>query len=238
MKRQILAAALAAAFLAVFISCAAPDSSSVNTAPIHYLALGDSYTIGESVNSDERWPAQLAALIGAKAGQTVELEYRARTGWTTGELLASLSASPPQRSSYDLVSVLIGVNNQFRGYDFSIYRGEAARLVDLALEYAGGRPEALFVVSIPDYAYTPYGSRRSAADRQRISRELDAYNDWMEEYCRSRGIAYLYITDITRRGLDEPSLVARDGLHPSGEAYTLFAARAMAEVDFPVSGSP
>jgi acyl-CoA thioesterase-1 len=214
-------------FLIGLLGCTSAGGESP-AGPLHYLALGDSYTIGEAVYAPNRWPTVLAGMLESEIGAPFVVEYRARTGWTTGNLLASLEATPPERDGYDLVSLLIGVNNQFRGYPFATYRSEVPQLIDLAVEYAGGNPDRVFVVSIPDYAYTTYGSYQRADDRQRISREIDEYNAWMEEYCASRGIAFFGITDITRRGIDEPELVASDGLHPSSEAYRQFADRIFA----------
>lgn len=185
-----------------------------------YLALGDSYTIGESVEAGDRWPAILARELEEQYPHTeISVEYRARTGWTTADLLSSLTESPPEES-YDMVSLLIGVNNQFRGLSFSTYREDVPRLIALAQRYSSGGD--ILVLSIPDYSYTPYGGMLSTAERAEIQREIDEYNSWMENYCRQQEIPFVNITHITREGITNPALVAVDGLHPSAEAYSRF----------------
>ncbi|AHC16138.1 SGNH/GDSL hydrolase family protein [Salinispira pacifica] len=198
-------------------------------ADARYLALGDSYTIGESVEADRRWPAILARnLENRYPHSSISVQYRARTGWTTGNLLSSLMETPPE-NSYDAVSLLIGVNNQFQGLDFSTYRQDVPRLIALARNYSS--EGNIFVLSIPDYSYTPYGGMLSPGDRERISREIDEYNSWMEEYCRQQGIPFVNITPITRQAIDNPDLVADDGLHPSAQAYRLFAEEIIRQID-------
>ena len=205
------------------------------TAPFKYLALGDSYTIGQSVDLSERWPAQLVARLKTVGFRDIEIVYRARTGWTTGDLLAELERNAPTET-FDMVSLLIGVNNQYRRIDIDVYKRDVQALISKAAAFAGGEKDRLFVVSIPDYAYTPFGSRGGDEATRRISMEIDEYNEWMRDFCREKQIPFIDITWITRNGLENPSLVASDGLHPSGAAYALFAEEILESVDVQVDG--
>lgn len=184
---------------------------------IDYLALGDSYTIGESVPESERWPVQLAERLRFDGYEVAPPEIIARTGWRTDQLRAAIAAAD-LRESYGLVSLLIGVNNEFQGRDTAAYRVEFTLLLETAIGLADGRPERVFVLSIPDYAFTPFGQTRPAPAV--ISERLDAYNAINAEVSAAYGVAWFDITPISRRGLAEPDLVAADGLHPSGLQYT------------------
>lgn len=188
---------------------------------VKYLALGDSYTVGTSVTQSESFPYRLADQLKQGAG-SVDVDVVAVNGWTTTNLLDSLSILQPV-DDYDIVTLLIGVNNQYQGKPFSLYEEEFDKLLDQAIEYAGGHPERVVVVSIPDYSYTPFGQSKNDPDK--ISEELRRYNAYADKMARERGTHYVYITDITKEGLEKPSLVAKDKLHPSGEAYTRFANR-------------
>jgi acyl-CoA thioesterase I len=187
---------------------------------INYLALGDSYTIGESVCETCRFPEQLkSALKNINLQNNFSLEIIARTGWTTSNLISAIDNNNPS-SKYDLVTLLIGVNNQYQGRDFSIYEKEFPQLVAKAISLAKGDKTKLIVVSIPDYAYTPFG--QSYGNPTSISTEIDRYNAFAKSYCEANSILFINITDITRQGLNKTSLVANDGLHPSKDAYALF----------------
>ena len=217
----------------LLVSCSSPrnDASAERLQPIRYLALGDSYTIGQSVDVSERWPAQLAARLRNAGYENLEVFYRARTGWTTRDLLASLESDPPA-GTYDLVSLLIGVNNQYQGIDIGVYQRDVQLLIERALSYTGGRKDRVFVVSIPDYAYTPFGALGGDRVMDRISMEIDEYNARMRNFCREQRIQFVDITAITRNGLTDPELVAADGLHPSDTAYALFVEEIHSQVDF------
>ena len=195
------------------------------TRSIRYLALGDSYTIGESVAENERWPNQLATALSNEGVQT-EVTIIARTGWTTDELWKGIQANPPQ-GTYDLVSLLIGVNNQYRGYDVDEYREQFRFLLNKSIEYAGGDVNCVIVLSIPDWGVTPF-----AADRHVdvISKEIGIFNTVNREETESAGAQYVNITPISRQALDDPSLVAFDGLHPSGKMYKLWVEKALPAV--------
>ena len=176
---------------------------------VRYLALGDSYTIGESVAAADRFPNQLARELNLGEPQII-----ARTGWTTDELNAAIDAANVQ-GPYELVTLLIGVNNQYRGRDAEEYRGELAALLRRAIGFAGGDPSRVVVVSIPDWGVTPFAEGR---DRAQIAREIDAYNAVNREEALRAGARYVDITPVSRR--DDPALVAADKLHPSAVQYT------------------
>lgn len=190
---------------------------------INYLALGDSYTIGQSVCETCRFPEQLkSALKNINLQNNFSLEIIARTGWTTTDLISAIEFNNP-KNNYDLVTLLIGVNNQYQGRNFSIYEKEFPLLVTKAISLAKGDKNKLIVVSIPDYAYTPFGE--SYGNATSISTEIDRYNAFAKSYCEANEILFINITDITRQGLNNATLVANDGLHPSKEAYALFVQR-------------
>ncbi|MEM6398039.1 MAG: SGNH/GDSL hydrolase family protein [Bacteroidota bacterium] len=181
--------------------------------PISFLALGDSYTIGEAVDEDQRWPNQLARRLEEFDQPVSEVKIVARTGWTTTELdagIADADLSPP----YDLVSLLIGVNDQFRGLDVATYRPKLENLLNQAIAFADNDASRVFLVSIPDYAFTPsFGGSTS------VSQGINAYNAVKAQVANDYNVPFINITNISRRGLETPSLVAGDGLHPSGEQY-------------------
>ena len=164
---------------------------------------------------EDRWPVQLARRLREEGIDIAEPEIIARTGWTTGQLLAAIDAASP-RGPYDLVTLLIGVNNQFRGLDVDDYRVELAELLQQAVVLAGGKPSRVVVLSIPDWGVTPFAE---GADRSQIAREIDLFNAVKREETSVAGVAYVDITPISREALTEPSLLADDGLHPSGEMY-------------------
>lgn len=192
---------------------------------IRYLALGDSYTIGQSVCETCRFPEQLkSSLSSLYVGANFSLKVIAKTGWTTFDLISAINTQNPD-ANYDLVTLLIGVNNQYQGRSFSIYEKEFPELVTKAIALGKGDKKNLVVVSIPDYAYTPFSTLYDEAGRTEISDEINKYNKFAEDYCVANGIVFVSITDITRKGLENPSLVASDGLHPSKSAYALFVER-------------
>lgn len=187
------------------------------------IALGDSYTIGQSVCETCRFPAQLKDSLQTRytALDTFNLEIIAQTGWTTTNLKTAISNADPQ-TDFDLVTLLIGVNNQYQNKPFELYETEFIELVETATILVGGDASRLIVVSIPDYAYTPFGQGSNALN---ISTELELYNTFAQTYCTANNLKYVYITDITQEGLNNPALVASDNLHPSTLAYTKFVER-------------
>ncbi len=194
---------------------------------IRYLALGDSYTIGESVPEGERWPNQLTAMLLAEKNIKTEVEIIARTGWTTSELWEGIQADPPQ-GTYDLVSLLIGVNNQYRGYSMDEYREEFRFLLNKSIEYADGDANRVIVLSIPDWGVTPFAEgAQTGRDSMQIAKDIDMFNTVNREESKSAGAHYVDITPISRQALDDLSLIAGDGLHPSGKMYKMWAKEAL-----------
>ena len=192
---------------------------------IRYLALGDSYTIGERVAAEERYPAQLVESLRQSGVKTQSLRIIARTGWTTEELSNAIADAQVNDSTYTMVSLLIGVNNQYRGRNVETYPAEFEGLLKRAIKLAGSNKNRVFVVSIPDYAYTPFGNGNAT-----ISAGIDAYNKVNKEISDKYGVLYVNITPISREGLMDAQLVATDGLHPSGKQYKRWVALMEAEV--------
>ncbi|PWD99256.1 GDSL-type esterase/lipase family protein [Marinilabilia rubra] len=193
---------------------------------LSFLALGDSYTIGESVEERERWPVQLGQALQFRGINVQEVRIIAQTGWRTDNLQDAINAQTFTKE-YDLVSLLIGVNNQYQGGSLSAYEVEFEELLQTAIDLAGGDRSKVMVVSIPDYAYTPFGNGSTS-----ISREIDDFNAANREITNEYNIAYHNITPISRRGLEEPNLVADDELHPSGEMYKLWVDQIMEDIVF------
>jgi lysophospholipase L1-like esterase len=185
---------------------------------LQYLALGDSYTMGEKVADGERFPAQLTKRLRARGLEVRSPQLVARTGWTTADLSAGIAAANPQ-GTFDLVTLLIGVNNQYRGLDVAAYRLEFAGLVERAAEFAGGEPGRVVVISIPDWGATPYARN---FDRVLIAQQIDGFNQANKSVASEKGVRYVNVTTLTRKSGDDASLVAADRLHPSGKQYQLW----------------
>lgn len=204
----------------------APDTATETTMPdgARFLALGDSYTIGESVAEGERWPVQLAALLRRDGIACAAPEIVARTGWTTDELSAAMDArtfEPP----YDLVSLLIGVNNQYRGYELDGYRAEFDALLHRAIALAGGDPAHVLVLSIPDWGVTHFAAGYPPGQ---IAAEIDRFNAVNRELTARAAALYVDITPGSRLAAADDTLIAGDFLHPSGKQYALWAEAARA----------
>jgi lysophospholipase L1-like esterase len=187
-----------------------------------YLALGDSYTIGEKVTKKNRWPNQLAKLLEAEGIQT-EVTIIARTGWTVEELWYGIQANPPE-GVYDLVTLLIGVNDQYRGYPMTNYREDFRFMLGKAIEYAGGRPDHVVILSIPDWGFTPFAADRAT---EPISQQIDEFNAINLEETKSAGAHYVDVTIISRMAMDDFELIAGDRLHPSAKMYTMWAEKVL-----------
>ena len=206
----------------LFLNCSVQKKTVQNdsiTSDYKYLALGDSYTIGESVCDSCRFPEQLKKELDQSLNKKGDLKIIAKTGWTTTDLLKAIGQQKPT-NDYDLVTLLIGVNNQYQGMPFSTYEKEFPELLNKAIQFAGGEKDNVIVVSIPDYAFTPFGQTKK--DPSKISNELDKYNAYAKKISEEENIAFTNITPITREGLEDEALVASDGLHPSKEAYSQF----------------
>lgn len=201
-----------------------PDSSfippsSTDTIVNTYLALGDSYTIGQSVPEEDRFPNQTVQLLRNEDIKINDANIIAKTGWTTGNLINALNLNTPP-NNYSLVSLLIGVNNQYQGRSIDEYKTEFALLVTRAIQYAGNNKNNVFVLSIPDYSVTPFADQ---ANKEKIAGEVDAFNAANKAISNQSGVNYLDVTDISREALDDPELIANDGLHPSGKQYKRWA---------------
>ena len=211
--------------LCCVFSCSSDDEIEIRS-PQNFkiLALGDSYTIGQSVCETCRFPEQLKDSLATKltTEDNLSLKVIAQTGWTTANLKSAI-ANESITNTYDLVTLLIGVNNQFQSKPFSLYEDEFPELVDTAIAFAQNDRSNVIVVSIPDYAYTPFG--QNYGNPENISTQIDQYNAFAENYCNQENVTFVNITDITRNGLVNAALVTSDNLHPSELAYTKFVER-------------
>ncbi len=198
------------------------------TAPgvLRFLALGDSYTIGEGVAEGDRWPLQLADALRREGFAMGEVRVIATTGWTTGELSAAMDSAEPLGADWDLVSLLVGVNNQYRGLALADYRVEFGALLDRAIACAGGRASRVLVLSIPDWGVTPF-ARDEGRDPQAIASAIDAFNSAARAACDNRGVDFIDITAVSRRHGAEPAMLAADGLHPSAGMHGLWTGLAL-----------
>lgn len=194
------------------IDVQAPDSLS-------YLALGDSYTIGQSVAPLDRWPVQLVNVINATGGPIIaDPQIIAQTGWTTANLSDAMDAAGVDAQSYDLVSLLIGVNNQYQGLSSEEYAEQYEALLQRTIAIAGDNEERVFVLSIPDYGYTPFG----LSNQSSISAELETFNQICADITEAYGVTHYNITPISQQWPEVENLIATDNLHPSGYQYSLW----------------
>ena len=177
-----------------------------------YLALGDSYTIGESVKESERWPVQLSNSLRNKLNKPVII---AKSGWTTDQLIDTLNKINFNKK-FDFVSLLIGVNNQYRGRSVENFKQGFTILLKKSIEYANYKKERVMVVSIPDWGVTPFAKNKN---RTIIGNEIDAFNKVIHDECMKNNITFFNITEISRKAVNDNSLIAEDGLHPSKKMY-------------------
>ena len=193
---------------------------------IRYLALGDSYTIGEGVAPEERWPMQLAAALRSRGTGVADPEIIARTGWTTDELDAAIGQAAP-RGPYGVVTLLIGVNDQYRGGSADAYRPRFEALLRRAIGFAGGDASRVVVLSIPDWGVTPFAEGR---DRGHIAREIDAFNAAAREVTAALGARWVDVTPASREAGGASGMLVGDGLHPSGRQYARWTELALPAV--------
>ena len=198
-----------------------PDNMNPNNPKRTFLALGDSYTIGESVEEKDRWSLQLIDILKNDFNITKH-DIVARTGWTTSELIQAIEAKK-LTDQYDMVSLLIGVNNQYRGQSLDTYRVEFRQLLNISTKFAKNDTKKVIVLSIPDWGQSPFARGQ---DTQKIASEIDAFNNVAKEECKKMNIAFVDITDITRKNTDA-SMFAIDGLHYSGKMHQLWAREAV-----------
>jgi lysophospholipase L1-like esterase len=216
------------ATLLLFSSCK-KDTTSPGTMPpdsdhkYSYLALGDSYTIGQSVPESDRWGVLLADLLRDKGIDISNPVTIARTGWTTSELANAIASAKPN-SNFDMVSLMIGVNNQYRGQSLSAYRTEFKDLLQTSIKLAKNNPKNVLVLSIPDWGATPFAQGR---DRQRIAAEIDAFNAAAKEEAQQAGVTFIDVTPLTRQYGNNAAYLASDGLHYSGKMHLEWAKLAL-----------
>lgn len=201
-----------------------PATKKMNNNPAKtYLALGDSYTIGENVLQADNFPHQLVSLLNSEGSAVAPPLIIAKTGWTTDELDEGITVARENDlllPHYDMVTLLIGVNNQYRGRSQDEYRLQFEALLKKAIVFAGNRPERVVVISIPDWGITPFANGR---DQGQISSEIDAFNSINKKIALQYQAHYINITPLTREASGDPTLLAADGLHPSGKEYKRWA---------------
>ena len=204
------------------------DEVQISAHKFKILSLGDSYTIGQGVCEDCGYPRQLIdSLKVLHSLDTFNLEVIAQNGWTTSSLLSNIEVSEIEKKN--IVTLLIGVNNQYWGLPFDQYENEFEELISTSISLTKSQnSDDLIVISIPDWAYTSLGQNYNL---EFISGQIESYNQFAQNYCYENNISYVYITDITRLGLNQPELVAPDGLHPSATAHTLFVNRILPVVE-------
>lgn len=186
---------------------------------MRFLALGDSYTIGEGVREEERWPNQLVRILADGGPQITDLQLVAQTAWTADELSDAIDQARP-RGPFDLVTLMVGVNDQYRSRPVGAFAPEYRRLLTRAIGFAKGQTRRVIAISIPDWGATPFAQGR---DRALIGREIEAYNRRSQELANRAGVAWVDVTPASRATLTDPSLVTADGLHPSGAMYARWA---------------
>lgn len=218
---------------------AVPACLILSEVPMRFLALGDSYTIGEGVDAAERWPVQLTARLRAEGVSLEDPVIIARTGWTTKELSVALDDADPDVLGlpFDLVSLLIGVNNQYRGRGVDEYRAEFAALLGRAIGFAYGDPRRVLVLSIPDWGVMPF-IQSTGRDPSVVAEEIDQFNAANRVETERAGARYVDVTPASRRAAQDSALVAPDGLHPSGALYADWARLAFSEACAALRGDP
>jgi len=215
-------------FLVLFVltACSSPMPEPDTNTEYTYLALGDSYTIGERVTADQRWGVQLAQLLRTEGIAMADPVIIARTGWTTGELLTGINNAQPT-SNYDLVSLLIGVNNQYRGQSLDVYRSEFRQLVQWAIKFGKSEANRVIILSVPDWGVTPFAQGRN---QEQIAQEIDAFNAVGREEALKAGVTFIDITPLSRQAANNLSYIADDNLHFSGKMYRTWAEMTMPAV--------
>lgn len=196
-----------------------------------FLALGDSYTIGESVPENERWPVQLAAQLNERGLKVAPPKIIAKTGWTTANLIEGINTEINVQRDFDLVSICIGVNNQYQGKSINEYETELREIFRKAINHSKNLEKGVFAVSIPDYGVTPFGQARE----ETIRAEINEFNKVFRNVAEDFNVAFYNITPISREAKNNSSLIAGDGLHPSGLMYKEWVALIVEDVKIKLS---
>lgn len=215
-----------------FLSCKSTDLSEPmsKTTQLSYLALGDSYTIGEGVPENDRYPVQLVTELKNEGKVNFSVpQIIAKTGWTVDELDAGINAATTKSEGYDLVTLLIGVNNQYRGRPVADFEMEFEAMLQRAIEFAKGKKYHVVVLSIPDWGVTPFAVNRKS-DHVKVSKEIDAYNTVKKSICSKYDITFVDITEDYRVIGARSEMVVEDQLHPSGLVYQLWTEKLLNEV--------
>ncbi len=199
----------------LFLTLGLTLAASGQRGPLRYLALGDSYTVGEAVPKDESFPYQLARALRENGFKFDDPIVVAKTGWTTSELTEGVGRAKP-KGRFDLVTLAIGVNNQYRGLPVSKFGREFQSLLVQAIAFADGNAKRVIVVSIPDWGVTPFAKDR---DRRLVGAQIDAFNAKAQKGCKERSVTFVNVTAISKLAAEDPSMVAGDGLHPSAKQY-------------------
>jgi lysophospholipase L1-like esterase len=189
-----------------------------NNSTLTYLALGDSYTIGESVPADQSYPNLLASELTSQKYPVSSPKIIAVTGWTTDELINAIGSSDINDKKFDFVTLLIGVNDQYQQLSQDNYRTKFQQVLNTAIKFASGNKNRVFVLSIPDWGVTPFSAGRESI----IGPQIDQFNAINKQISADAGVNYLDITPISRKAANEPDLIASDGLHPSGKMYAMW----------------
>jgi lysophospholipase L1-like esterase len=218
---SFLVISVLAGFTQISSSCTKQPLISVKDTSKTWLALGDSYTIGQSVAYDQNYPQQTVKILSDLGIHFASPEIIATTGWTTGDLLNAIAGKPVPTFPYDIVTLLIGVNNQYQGLSMSEYQTQFTTLLERSIAYAGNKASHVIVISIPDYAATPYGE--STGDSTNISYQINAFNAINKQVSLNYGVKYINVTDASRKASTDRSLIAADGLHYTGKEYKIWS---------------
>lgn len=203
------------------------DTTKTAADSLNYLALGDSYTIGEAVPDTQSFPYQLVAQLNTRKLAVKKPAIIAVTGWTTDNLIYAINQSGLVGKHYDFVTLLIGVNDQFQGLSQDNYKLKFRQVLNTAIDFANGNKDKVFVLSIPDYGVTPFAGGNDSV----IGPQIDQFNAINKSISLAAGVNYLDITGISRQAANDPSLIAPDGLHPSGKMYGLWVGLLSAQVE-------
>ncbi len=216
-------------FLAIFLiftGCSNLKTSSkyplMKSQQYTYLAIGDSYTIGEGVEEPDRYPNQTVALLKSSGIHFAPPKIIAKTGWTTDELVKGIMEADIKDNKYDVVTLLIGVNNQYRGREVDNFASEFSNLLKDAIHFAGGNPNHVIVLSIPDWGITSFATSKGT-DRAKVSNEIDAFNSSKKQISKSLGVHFIDITEEYREIGSLPEMLVTDQLHPSAMVYVRWA---------------